>query len=208
MKTVLGWTWRIKLKLIFTEKRSVDVSWVEMAGSNATATVVVNLNAPPTVIPEILLGGPCVGIRCILVFSLIGEQSEINWEEEREGDCYASFSVTWVRRVITNINTHIQVTYSSQGSNLFKQLARINFPTRGNGSVRSDVSEHMTVNTACAQYHFIRAQYFVISTPSPLAPYCYLTRAPVHSNRQEPLFEWLARSNGFPIVRTPLFGTM
>lgn len=30
---------RIKFKLIFTEKRSVDVSWVEMAGSNTSTTV-------------------------------------------------------------------------------------------------------------------------------------------------------------------------
>lgn len=146
-------------------------------------TVVVNLRVAPTVKPEILSGGPCVAIRCIPVFSLIGEQSEMNWEGEWEGECYASVSVIWVRRVTTNINTHIRLAYSSQGSNLFKQHSRINFPTRGNGSVRSDVSEHMTVNTACARYHFIRA---VFRDFNPLTPctLLLLDAPPVRSNRQ------------------------
>jgi hypothetical protein len=46
----------------------------------------VNLEVSPAVMPEGLLGGPCVGICCIPVFSLIGEQSEISREEERLGE--------------------------------------------------------------------------------------------------------------------------
>jgi hypothetical protein len=54
-----------------------------MAGSNATAGSCSEPRGIAVVMPEILLGGPCVGICCIPVFSLIGEQSEISREEER-----------------------------------------------------------------------------------------------------------------------------